>query len=286
MPRGKQYTIDEKAKIQAWMAEDLTFLEMASRLKRDVSGVRKMAASLRQLPVDATPPPAKARSGRPRVTTPRQDEKLRQFIYKCPFKTAKEVKREVPGYRKLSVRRIQAILKERLKIPSRAAAAKPLLTEVMCKKRIRFAKRHLRMSEDDWEEVMFSDEATFRLVNPRAQRVRRASSMNRYLSKFTVKTVKHPPSMMVWACFTGKKGRGSIYFLPQNQTMNSERYRTVLEEKVFPWMKLHKAKMFLQDGAPCHKSKATMALLKTKEDEFKVFDWPGNSPDLNPIENV
>ena len=118
MPRGKQYTIDEKAKIQAWMAEDLTFLEMASRLKRDVSGVRKMAASLRQLPVDATPPPAKARSGRPRVTTPRQDEKLRQFIYKCPFKTAKEVKREVPGYRKLSVRRIQAILKERLKIPS------------------------------------------------------------------------------------------------------------------------------------------------------------------------
>ena len=149
MPCGKQYTIDEKAKIQAWMAEDLTFLEMASRLKRDVSGVRKMAASLRQLPVDATPPPAKARSGRPRVTTPCQDEKLRQFINKFFFKRAKEVKREVPGYMKLLVRRIQAILKERLKIPSKAAASKPLLTEAMCRKRIRFARRHLLMFEDD-----------------------------------------------------------------------------------------------------------------------------------------
>ena len=34
---------------------------------------------------------------------------------------------------------------------------------------------------------MFSDESTFRLVNPRAQRVRRSSLMNQYLNKFTVR---------------------------------------------------------------------------------------------------
>ena len=91
------------------------------------------------------PPPRRPRPG----PATRQDEKLRQFINKFPFKRAKEVKREVPGYMKLLVRRIQAILKERLKIPSRAAASKPLLTEAMCRKRIRFARRHLLMSEDD-----------------------------------------------------------------------------------------------------------------------------------------
>lgn len=110
--------------------------------------------------------------------------------------------------------------------------------------------------------------------------------LSRYLQRFTVKTVKHPPSVMVWACFSGKGGRGSLYFLPAGATMNSERYVHVLEEKLFPWMAMHKATKFLQDGAPCHKSRRSMAVLKQKEKEFSVMDWPGNSPDLNPIENV
>ena len=68
--------------------------------------------------------------------------------------------------------------------------------------------------------------------------------------------------------------------------MNSDRYQQVLEEKLFPWMAIHGAKIFLQDGAPCHKSKKSMALQKSKEKYFTVMDWPANSPDLNPIENV
>ena len=86
---------------------------------------------------------------------------------------------------------------------------------------------------------------------------------------------------MVWGCFSGKGGRGSLYFLPPKSTMNGDRYMEVLREKLFPWMELHKVDKFLQDGAPCHKSKKVMALLK--EQPFSVMDWPGNSPDLNPI---
>ena len=117
--------------------------------------------------------------------------------------------------------------------------------------------------------------------------MRRPSGVSRYLQRFTIKTVKHPASVMVWGCFSGNKGRGALYFLPQNTTMNSERYcRDVLEAKVFPWMEMHGCRYFLQDGAPCHKSRLAMALLKSKAEKFKVMDWPGNSPDLNPIENV
>jgi transposase len=41
--------------------------------------------------------------------------------------------------------------------------------------------------------------------------------------------------------------------------------------------------LFLQDGAPCHASKCIKAFLA--QQDFQVIDWPGNSPDLNPIEN-
>ena len=38
---------------------------------------------------------------------------------------------------------------------------------------------------------------------------------------------------------------------------------------------MHQCTIFRQDGTPCHKSKIVSS-----------FDWPGNSPDLNPIENL
>ncbi len=89
---------------------------------------------------------------------------------------------------------------------------------------------------------------------------------------------------MVWACFTGDVGRGGLYFLPKNCTMNGKRYKEVLEHHLLPFMTIHGATHFLQDGAPCHTSKKVKEFLQAKEVE--VMDWPGNSPDLNPIENV
>ena len=47
-------------------------------------------------------------------------------------------------------------------------------------------------------------------------------------------------------------------------------------------MQIHKATHFLQDGAPC--SKKTKKYLN--DAKLEVMDWPGNSPDLNPIENI
>jgi hypothetical protein len=50
-------------------------------------------------------------------------------------------------------------------------------------------------------------------------------------------------------------------------------------------MKKHKATFFLQDGAPCHTSKLVKNYLNESRDRFSIMDWPGNSPDLNAIEN-
>jgi hypothetical protein len=76
---------------------------------------------------------------------------------------------------------------------------------------------------------MFFDESTFRLVNSRGIKVKRPSRLNRYKQRLTIATVKHSASVMVWGRFSGKKGRGGLYFLPKNKTMDSDRYKSVLE---------------------------------------------------------
>jgi transposase len=284
MPRGKQLDVGEKAKVMAWFAEGVSTKEIANRLKRDPSTVRRIIREVKDLPVSANPPPPKKRSGRPRLTNRKLDERLRRYLLRYPFKTAKELKTEVVGWQNVSVRTIQKVCKVRLGLPSRCAAKKPLLTAKMVKKRLSFCKKHRAWSETDWESVMFSDESTFRLINPRAQKVRRSSLTSRYKQRYTIRNVKHPASVMVWGCFSGLGGRGSLYFLPPKVTMNSDRYIAMLKDKLLFWMTYHRAKHFLQDGAPCHTSRKVMAFLK--QNKISVMDWPGNSPDLNPIENL
>ena len=40
----------------------------------------------------------------------------------------------------------------------------------------------------------------------------------------------------------------------------------------------------MQDGAPCHRSKLAKNFLDSNN--IDLFEWPENSPDLNPIENL
>ena len=40
----------------------------------------------------------------------------------------------------------------------------------------------------------------------------------------------------------------------------------------------------MHDVAPRHRSKAVKEFLE--QENVQVLDWPGNSPDLNPIENL
>jgi transposase len=259
--------------------------EIAAKLGRNIRSVQRILRSLKSLPEDELPPPPMKRCGRPKKLTSKKMNRLRSFVSRYPFKTALEVKQELAGFNNISVRRIQEVLQKHLKMPARTAAKKPLLTALMTRKRIKFCKKYLNWTPQQWENVMFSDESTFRLVNSRGRKVRRPMGLNRYKQRYTIPTVKHSASVMVWGCFSGKMGRGGLYFLPKNTTMNGERYKTVLEHHLLPFMRIHGATFFLQDGAPCHKSKLVMNRLKEMEKEFTVLDWPGNSPDLNPIEN-
>lgn len=129
---------------------------------------------------------------------------------------------------------------------------------------------------------MFSDESTFRLVSGGSKFIRRTATVSRYDAKYTVKTVKHPDSVMVWGAFSGNKGRGGLYFLPKNVTMRAVHYISVLEEHLLNFWHIHECDFFMHDGA--HKAKSVKKFLA--DHKINVLEWPGNTPDFNPIENA
>lgn len=74
------------------------------------------------------------------------------------------------------------------------------------------------------------------------------------------------------------------YFLDFGITMNGENYLKLLQDKVeIHQIHIHGRSSFMHDGAPCHKVKKVQEYRKFKVITLK---WPGNSPDLNPIENL
>ena len=143
-----------------------------------------------------------------------------------PTLTAKEIKHEHYDLLKdVSVRTIRHRLQKELNLPARHAAKKPFLSDKMRKKRILFCKKYIHWTADDWKEVvLFSDESTFLTFRSCPKIVRRPKGSDRMNPKYTTKTMKHPPSHMVWGCF-GYKGLDNIYFLP----MNGESYLRMLQ---------------------------------------------------------
>ena len=77
--------------------------------------------------------------------------------------------------------------------------------------------------------------------------------------------------------------RASLYFLPHKTTMNGTKYVALIKNKLQLFMSVHNSSTFMHVGALCHRSRAVKQFLE--QENAQVLDWPGNSPDLYPIEN-
>lgn len=229
----------------------------------------------------STPRP---RSGRPKVTTSRDDTAIGRMATVDPFITATTIKQQLSeACPNVSVDTIKRRLRHKFGSSVRRAAAKPLLTAKMKKQRIAFCEKYKNWTIEQWKTVMWSDESTFQMFPTPKVFVRRPIGTSRFNPRYTTATVKHPPNVMVWGCFS-HHGRGALTFLDKGVRMNTDKYLKILDEKLARFMTIGGCTIFQQDSAPCHVSKRSIQWFGNNN--IELLTWPGNSPDLNPIENL
>ena len=228
----------------------------------------------------------KPRSGRPKKLS---DTQRRAIIRSCindPSASSSELANDFNNYSvmtKISHQLVRHILFQR-GLRSYSARKKPFLTKKMMKSRIDFCKTYGSKSSEFWRSVIFSDESYCEInMNSVMNRVRRFASTTPYQPNLVQKTVKHPIKVMTWGCFN-YSGIGRIQICEGN--MNQQYYLKTLENRLKPSISdlgiqnpIH-----LDDSARPHRTRIVNEW--HTENGIQKISWPGNSPDLNPIENL
>ncbi len=166
----------------------------------------------------------------------------------------------------------------------RKRATKPLLNQKHHQKHLTWAKEKKNWTVAQCSKVLFSDESKFSIsfVNqgPRVWR-KRGETQNPCCLK---SSVKFPQSVMIWAAVSSA-GVGPLCFL--KSTVNTAVYQDILEHFMLPsadQLYWDADFIFQQDLAPAHTAKGTKSWFN--DHGVTVLDWPANSRDLNPKENI
>ena len=227
------------------------------------------------------------RSGRPRLSTAAQDDVLEQIALKNRKKSAAELNKLWKKATRNSVKVGRKTVNNRLlekDLPARTPRQKPLKTKRMKEKRLQFANDHLDWSVEDWEGIAFSDETWIQLrENGRLQFVRRRPG-EAFLPECVSTKVKHDVKVMIFGAIT-PSAKSQLIFV--DGTVNAARYQQILEKvKIVDFLKNGRnSRQLMEDGAPAHRAATTKRWHADRG--ITLFPgWPGNSPDLNPIENL
>ena len=102
---------------------------------------------------------------------------------------------------------------------------------------------------------------------------------------------------MVWACFTGERLRPII--ICDEGGIGTNEYEDILYDGLFSLVDDilaipgnvdevqiadENTFLFMQDNAKCHKANEVLEFLK--ENNIPIMEWPAQSPNLNPLENI
>ena len=225
------------------------------------------------------------RRGRRRLSTAQQDAVLEKLCLADRKKSASQLNKE--WKKKTKVKVCRKTVNNRLlaaKLPARTPRKKPLKSEKIRERRLQFALDHLNWTVDDWKKVAFSDETWCQeRENGRLQWVRRRVG-EAHNPECVVNTTKHPLKVMMFGCITPTT-KTKLCFIDGN--VDAKKYVEVLTEvKIVQFLKDGRRLFsFMEDGAPAHRAMFTKAWQAAKG--ITLFQgWPGNSPDLNPIENL
>lgn len=215
----------------------------------------------------------------------------------APFGSARKIRvelhRQNPTEAPPSESTIARDLKQ-MRFTNYVRPSRPFSSEKHLKRRVAFAKQARWKDRSVFRRVVFSDESKDS-TNDHTIRTQWVRSKAHLLPREKLNPL-NVPNVHFWAsCGFGFKG--PILFIRRVPVQEAGKPRTwkleaLTQERYCEHYLSHivgqlrrQNRLFMHDGARAHAGKKTQAYLARKRVDF-IVDWPANSPDLNPIENI
>lgn len=162
MAKGRELTIEERARIKALHDAGWSYRKIASDLKCSLSTINYTLNKIKSTKSYANRP----RTGRKRKLSKKDAHVLKLLSLRDRKKSSKqqsdEINKALPQGTTIASSTTRRYLREE-GLFGRVAIKKPLLRRQNRIKRLRFAKQHKDWTKDDWNKVLWTDESKFEL---------------------------------------------------------------------------------------------------------------------------
>lgn len=282
MPRGPKLSRDMRELCVKKAGDGMGYRTIAKELHLSQNTVKKLLSRARDRGhVESMP-----RTGRPPVTDERIDRAILRAIRSNRRLSSSSLQADLLQHHQMSVS--ESTIRNRIKAAGyngRVARRKPFVSVVNRRKRLDYANSFDGPCLEQWRKTVFTDESPFYVGMSGARVYMWRKPDKEYVEPALAATFKKGGGcVMVWGAF-GYNGVGPLRFL--EGAVNANYYQEIVREAIPECrekLQLEDQFFFLQDGAPCHTARTTMALLEAMDVE--TLEHPPQSPDLNPIEHL
>jgi transposase len=279
--KTRELTSEEKGMILAYHDDGWSVRAIGKRLNVGKSTVQDILAKKQETGTTDN----KQRSGRPRATTESQEKYIRVATLMDRFRPSHDIARNMLNIKSQKPLSSQTVRRRQAEagLNGRIARNKPKLTKKQRRARMKWARQYQDWTAEEWDKVYWSDESPFYLFVKGGKVWVRRRVWEEYALCCIQPTVKFGGGHInVWGCFSSQ-GVGSLHQI--HGIMTGAMYREILKNHMAPGLRLlGPGFKFQHDNDPKHTSKVVKNYLSNQH--FSVLEWPSQSPDLNPIENL
>lgn len=279
--RSKEYSVDFRNAIIKLRNDGISFGQISTMLQCPKSTVHSIVKKYFREGTFLSLP----RSGRPRITTVREDRIIQRCVKKNRRASANALSIQLNKTNNIIAS--PSTIRNRLRqidLHGRMAKKKPFISKKNIKERVKWV-RNLLSDHMDWNTVLWSDESKFNVFGSDGKVTVWRTAKEEMKLECLRPTVKHGGgSVMVWGCFSSV-GVGKLHFI--DGIMKKEDYLNILKENLVQTTQqlgMESNFKFQHDRDPKHTAKIVTKWLK--DTGIEVMQWVGQSPDMNPIENL
>lgn len=280
VPKFRHLTVEERRLIISMHMQNFSHRHIASVLEKSHTCIGKV---IRAYKTEGRVL-AKPRPGRPKTTTKRTDQQILNLSEANPFLSAPKIQARLTNE---AVKPSTSTIRRRLISAGkhgRVARRVPFLNKANIKKRMQFYITHALKPATYWENVLWTDESMIRMSYSHGQMFvwrKQCEALSFKCTRPTLKSMGR--GLMMWGCISAY-GVGKIVLLEGR--VCSRVYLNLMKDVIIPEGKRLIGDEFVlqQDNAPIHTAKIVKDFVASSN--INVLEWPPQSPDLAPIENV